>query len=423
MFGDMKSFALANAFSIIFPNKSFVTYMKYEYLCLPTYGIIASIMHKHSRALDTILYALCKEKERKMKKTRSKWSVIVAGIIVGLVAVVLGHFGNPGNMQLCIACFIRDTTGGLGLQTTGPQYIRPELIGIVLGAFIISLIKKEHAPKGGSSPFTRFILGMCVMVGALIFLGCPIRMILRIAGGDLNAAVGLIGFVGGILTGVIFLNKGFSLKRSYDQPSLEGVAFPVVNVLLLILLIAAPVFIFFSEKGPGSMHPAIWISLAAGLVVGAVAQRSRLCFVSGTRDAVMFKNFWMLLCYAAILVVVLVANLITGKFKLGFADQPIAHTEWLWNILGLYLVGFGSTLLGGCPMRQMILAGSGNSDSAVTVLGFVAGAAVSHNFGLASSAAGTTPNGRIAFVICVAVVFIIAICNTKKSSAAQGVAE
>ncbi|MDR0861946.1 MAG: YedE-related selenium metabolism membrane protein [Oscillospiraceae bacterium] len=357
-----------------------------------------------------------------MKKTWSKWSVIIAGVIVGLVAVGLGHYGNPGNMQLCIACFIRDTTGGLGLQTAGPQYIRPELIGILLGAFIISIVRKEHAPKGGSSPLTRFILGVCVMVGALIFLGCPLRMVLRIAGGDLNAVVGLIGFVGGILTGIVFLNKGFSLKRNYDQPAIEGVAFPAINVLLLILLVAAPAFIFFSEKGPGAMKAPILISLAGGLIVGAVAQRSRLCFVSGTRDAVLFKDFGMLLCYAAICVVVLVANLISGKFKLGFAEQPIAHTEWLWNILGLYLVGFGSTLLGGCPMRQMILAGSGNSDSAITVLGFVAGAAISHNFGLASSAAGTTANGRVAFVICVAVVFIIAFCNTKKSSSAKGAA-
>ena len=352
--------------------------------------------------------------EVKQKKLAT-WGYVLSGLIVGLVAICLGIFGNPANMAFCIACFIRDTAGALGLHRAEPvQYMRPEIIGLVLGAFIISLIKKDFAPKGGSSPFTRFILGMCVMVGALIFLGCPLRMVLRIAGGDMNAVIGLVGFVGGILTGIVFLNKGFSLKRAYDQPKAEGIGIPAVNILLLVLVIAAPAFVFFSESGPGSMHAPLLLSLAGGLIVGIVAQRSRLCFIGGARDAVMFKDFHMLLPFAAILATMLIGNLITGKFTFGLAGQPIAHTEWIWNIFGLYLVGFGSVLLGGCPLRQLILAGSGNSDAGVTVLGFIVGAAVCHNFGLASSATGATANGRIAFAICVVITFAIAFLNSKK---------
>jgi len=350
------------------------------------------------------------------------WGVLVAGVIVGLVAICLGLTGNPANMAFCIACFIRDTAGALGLhRAEAVQYIRPEIIGIAIGALIIGIAKKDFAPKGGSSPFTRFILGVCVMVGALVFLGCPLRMVLRIAGGDLNALIGIVGFVGGILTGIIFLNRGFSLKRSYDQPVAEGVGLPVVNILLLILLIAAPAFLFFSESGPGSLHAPLLLSLAGGLIVGIVAQRSRLCFIAGVRDAVLFKEFRMLIPFAAIFVTVLVGNIITGKFNIGIEGQPIAHTEWIWNILGLYLVGFGSVLLGGCPLRQLVMAGSGNSDAGVTVLGFIVGAAICHNFGLASSAAGTTSNGRVAFLVCVVVVFAVAFLNTRKSSQTQGV--
>ena len=352
---------------------------------------------------------------------KQKVVVIAAGIIVGLTAICLGIFGNPANMAFCIACFIRDTAGALGLHRAEPvQYIRPEITGIVIGAFLIGIVKKDFAPKGGSSPFTRFILGICVMTGALIFLGCPLRMVLRIAGGDLNAVIGLAGFIAGILTGILFLSKGFSLKCSYDQPIAEGIAAPVLNILLLVLLIAAPAFVFFSKSGPGSLHAPLFLSLAGGLVVGIAAQRSRMCFIGGARDAVMFKDFNMLIGFAFVLITVLIANIITGKFNLSLAGQPIAHTEWLWNILGLYLVGFGSVLLGGCPLRQLVLAGSGNSDSGVTVLGFLMGAAICHNFGLASSAAGTTPNGRIAFVICAVVIFAVAILNTKKAPALQG---
>ena len=347
---------------------------------------------------------------------KQKWGIIVAGIIVGLVSVCLGHFGNPGNMQLCVACFIRDTAGAIGLHRAETvQYIRPEVMGIVLGAFTIGVVKKEFAPKGGSSPFTRFILGICVMIGALLFLGCPTRMVLRMAGGDINALIGLVGFAGGILTGIFFLNRGFSLKRNYEQPLIEGLGIPIANILLLTLLITAPAFIFFSESGPGSMHAPLLISFAGALIVGIVAERSRLCFIAGVRDVVLFKDFHMLTGFVVILAVVLAGNLITDNFHLGLYNQPVAHTEWIWNILGLYLVGFASTLLGGCPMRQLVMAGSGNSDSSITILGFVGGSALAHNFGLTSSAAGTTANGRVAFVICIIVVFAIAISNVVRS--------
>ncbi|MEG0371562.1 MAG: YedE family putative selenium transporter, partial [Clostridium sp.] len=281
---------------------------------------------------------------------KDKKGIIIAGGIVGLISVLLVFFGNPGNMGACIACFIRDIAGALGLQRTGTvQYIRPEVIGIVLGAFLMALGKKELSVRGGSSPFIRFLLGFIVMVGALIFLGCPLRMVLRLAGGDMNAIFGILGFAVGIFVGIPLLNRGFSLKRSYKLSKSEGFAFPIINIGLLVLLIAAPTFIFFSVKGPGSMHAAIWISLAAGLIIGVVSQRTRLCMVGGIRDVVMFKDFYLISGFIAIFVVAMIANIVFGFYKFGFVGQPIAHTDALWNFLGMFVAGWGSVLLGGCP--------------------------------------------------------------------------
>lgn len=354
-----------------------------------------------------------KKIEAKLSFFESKKAMILTGAIIGVIAVILVKLGNPANMGFCIACFERDIAGGLGLHRAEVvQYIRPEIIGLVLGAFLMSFFSKEYQAKGGSSPITRFFLGMAVIIGALMFLGCPLRMMLRIAGGDLNAIVGLVGFVGGILVGIFFLNKGFTLKRNYKTSSFDGYVFPIFTIGLLALLIAAPAFIFFSEKGPGSMHAPLIISLIAGLVVGALAQKTRLCTVGGIRDAVMFKEYTLLLGFIAIIVFAIVGNLVIGKFNLGFAEQPIAHTDGLWNFLGMALVGWGSVLLSGCPLRQLILAGEGNADSAVTVLGMIVGAAVAHNFGLASSAAGPTVNGQIAVGIGFAFVLIVSLVNT-----------
>ena len=362
---------------------------------------------------------------KQMKK--EKTTIVIAGILIGVISAMLVFFGNPANMGFCIACFLRDTTGALGLHSAAAvQYIRPEIIGLVLGACIVSLITKEFRPRGGSAPITRFTLGAFAMIGCLMFLGCPFRMILRLAGGDGNAIFGLVGFVCGILTGTFFLKKGYTLKRSYKMPKLEGAVYPAFQIVMLILLVAAPAFIHFTEPegGPGAKHAAILISLAAGVIVGIVAQRTRLCMVGGIRDAVLFGEYKLLFGFVAILVSALVMNLILGAvtgtafFNPGFAGQPIAHTDGLWNALGMYLAGFACILLGGCPMRQLILSGEGNTDSVVAVLGLMAGAAFAHNFGLASSADGPTANGKIAVVIGIVVVAVIAVVNSTRKAEA-----
>jgi hypothetical protein len=361
-----------------------------------------------------------------MTKKVNLW-VIVTGVVVGAAALALTALGNPANMGFCIACFLRDIAGATKLHTASAvQYVRPEIIGLVLGSTIMAIATGEFKAKAGSSPATRFIIGAFVMIGALVFLGCPLRMVIRMGGGDLNAFIGLGGFFVGILIGVFFLKKGFSLKRNYAVTLTEGMAMPGLMIGLLVLLIAVPAIFAFSEEGPGSKHAPILISLAIAIVVGALAQKSRLCMVGGMRDAVMFRDFNLIIGFGAIFAVVLIGNIILGNFK-GFStyNQPIAHESWLWNLLGMVLAGWGSVLLGGCPLRQLILAGEGNGDSAVTVLGMIVGAAFAHNFGLAGSAAklaedgtysagGVADAGKIAVAIGFAVLLLISVVNILK---------
>ena len=106
-----------------------------------------------------------------MNLSDSKKKLAIAGVICGLVAACLAFFGNPANMAFCIACFVRDMAGSLGMhQAEVVQYARPEIIGLVLGAFIISVATKEYRSTAGSSPMIRFVLGVIIMIGSLIFL-------------------------------------------------------------------------------------------------------------------------------------------------------------------------------------------------------------------------------------------------------------
>ena len=125
-----------------------------------------------------------------------------------------------------------------------------------------------------------------------------------------------------------------------------------------------------------------------GLIIGVLAQRTRMCFVGGWRDLFLVKDTYLFSGIAACFVGALIVNLVAGSVKVGFVDQPVAHTMHLWNFLGMFLAGLTATLLGGCPLRQTILASEGDTDAGITILGLIAGAAVSHNFLLASSAKG-----------------------------------
>ena len=361
-----------------------------------------------------------------MNLSDSKKKLALAGVICGVVAACLAWFGNPANMAFCIACFIRDTAGALGLHSAETvQYARPEIIGLVLVAFIISVATKEYRSTAGSSPMVRFVLGMILAIGSLVFLGCPLRMIIRMSAGDLNAWVALIGFILGVGTGVFALKKGFSLGRAHLTNRVSGGILPALMLGVLILALGTSL-LKSSTSGPGSMHAPILLSLAGGLIFGAVAQKSRMCFAGSIRDVILMRNFDLLTIIGGFFVVMLIFNIATGRFVPAF-DTPgvIAHSEHLWNILGMYAVGFAAVLAGGCPLRQLILAGQGSSDSAVTVLGMFAGAAAAHNFGLAASGtaldtetqelvAGTVPmNGKVAVILCIIVCFVIAFMNKR----------
>ncbi len=340
----------------------------------------------------------------------SRWGPIVTGIAVGVLAPVLVRLGNPGNMGICVVCFSRDIAGALGLHQAGMvQYIRPEIIGFVLGALVAALIFREFKPRTGSAPLVRFLLGMFAAFGALVFLGCPWRAYLRLAGGDWNAIFGILGLVAGIGIGIVFLRMGYSLGRSRPAPKALGWVTPVIMVTLLILLLVGPQFgrdasgnsagpIFFSEKGPGSQHAPLVISLVVGLFVGFLAQRSRFCTVGAVRDMILLRDSHLLNGVLVLIVAAFITNLILSQFHPGFANQPVAQTNGWWNFGGMVLAGLAFTLAGGCPGRQLFLAGEGDADAAIFAIGMIVGTGFAHNYSFASSPAGVGAFGPIAVI-------------------------
>ena len=105
----------------------------------------------------------------------TRWGIICVGAIIGILAAALQKLGNPGNMGICVACFERDIAGAIGLHRAGVvQYIRPEIIGFVMGSLIAAYSFKEFKPRCGSAPIVRFALGIFAMIGALVFFRMPL---------------------------------------------------------------------------------------------------------------------------------------------------------------------------------------------------------------------------------------------------------
>ena len=328
--------------------------------------------------------------------------IFALALVIGILAAFLVKWGNPQNMGICVGCFLRDATGALGLhRASAVQYMRPEIIGFVLGSFGAALAFREFRARGGSNPLVRFFLGMFVMIGILVFLGCPLRALLRLAGGDLNAITGIAGLLFGVVIGVFLLKKGFSLGRSHSMPAASGWIMPILMIGLLIMAIVKPGFMFASESGPGFKHASLIIALVIGLFVGVAAQRTRMCTVGGWRDLILVRDTYLFKGILGLFLGALLVNLILtygydeSLFKLSFTGQPIAHNNHLWNFFGMALVGLGSVQLGGCPLRQLVLSGEGDTDAGVTVLGLIMGAAVAHNFSLASSGISVSAEGVV----------------------------
>jgi YedE family putative selenium metabolism protein len=403
----------------------------------------------------------------------SAWLGGAAGLVIGAVAAGLVKAGNPGNMGLCIACFVRDTAGAFGGPALGMgavAYLRPEIPGLLLGAAAAAVAAREFRARGGSAFALRFVLGFVFMASALVFLGCTVRAWLRLGGGDLNAAVGIAGLVAGVGAGVAFLRGGFNLGRARAVARPAGLAGVAIALLVLALAFAAaagakPAFLTVtptnaratpqgavvqgtevlkpagarlvggavvaadgavvspaeavagSKPMPGGKRAPLALSLAAALLLGALAQRSRFCSVGGIRDAFLVRRFDLLFGVLGLLAGALAVNLALGQLRLGFADQPVAHADVLGNFAAMAVAGLAAVMMGGCPFRQVVMTGEGDVDAAGAVLGMVAGALVAHGLGVASTPKGLAPLAWPALGVMAALLVAVALWKRERAPA------
>lgn len=353
-----------------------------------------------------------------------KGMFVLMGAVIGIGAVILSYFGNPANTGLCVSCFMENVAGSLGLHANERmQYLRPEIIGIVLGSFAWSAYRKDFLSTGGSSPLLRFVVGVLLIIGCSVFIGCPVKMVLRLAAGDIGALVGVIGLVAGIYIGLEFVENGFQLGKASEVPKASGYMLPGFMLLLLVLALVKPSFIGESVKGGGALHAPFLLALGLGLLVGGLSQHTQFCvtggiarfFLWGPREVMNCpRSSGLLMSLCSFFVFALVASLLTGQFSFGLNGQPSSNDSYGWAFLGMLLVGFGSVLIRGCPLRQLVASGQGDTDAGVTVLGMLVGAALVQNWGLGGNAAGTPVEAQVAVLFGIILLLVVGMANRRR---------
>lgn len=330
---------------------------------------------------------------RSLRSHFSGWALF-GGFSLGLIAAALTHVGAPPHGGVSASCFIRDTMGWLvAWGDASGTAIRMTLLAAVVGAFGAALAKREFRPQGGASPWLPLGLGVLVALGTGVFVGCPTKLHLRLGGGDPVAIVGLLGMVLGLFIASRFLAAGYHPGRIGPRPTLEAAIFPATVTLAFIAVLCDSVARgAMLDARPG--YAAVAWSASLGVLLGAIAQHTRLCFTTGWIDVFFTRRAALLWAPAGAVMGVALGTVVFGDHAVfPFGKTYWAHRDFLWAGAGMVLVGLIAGLAGGCPFRQVIRASQGDRDAALLVCGLAAGSILLTRTGLVVDASFvvTTP--------------------------------
>ena len=143
------------------------------------------------------------------------------------------------------------------------------------------------------------------------------------------------------------------------------------------------------------------VTIILGFIIGWLGQRSGFCSIGGIRDFFLFRQTRLLKGYVGLILSAFVFYLIFSLLV------PSAFPNFFWAIenpagilaaipgapgglsvaatiicmlVGGIFVGIIGTLLGGCPLRQLVMTSEGNIKSGFFVIGMLVGALVFSGF-------------------------------------------
>ena len=162
-----------------------------------------------------------------------KTSALVFGIIAAACAVLAQVYGlvrPPQAYGVCIVCHARDMINtifsqfswyGAPVSTAALKGLMLTTVGILLGAFTVSLINGEFKIRFVENKFFAPVCGFIVMCAGLVLSACPMRLLLRTAYGDIGALGSVCTLVLGIFCATKLLQRR-SRRKHLKASNKEG---------------------------------------------------------------------------------------------------------------------------------------------------------------------------------------------------------
>lgn len=155
------------------------------------------------------------EKARSFRITAVGYGVTAALLAVGVE--VFFKVEPPPAYGICMACHPRDMVNwvinhlfGTDWEITPVSLTLPLLttVGVLIGARVAAWRNGEFRPVSLGKGWQSFVYGLLVMNAAILVLGCPTRLLLFGAYGEILALLGVVGVAIGISVGTWLLKRG-----------------------------------------------------------------------------------------------------------------------------------------------------------------------------------------------------------------------
>ena len=326
------------------------------------------------------------------------WPVVGAAVLIAVTNVFLFAFDRPFTASDGVRNWGDWALTGLGLLTR-PDLIAPWLysgsllnLGVIVGALAAALLSREFAirvPVRGEL-VKGAIGGAMLGIGAMLALGCNIGgFFSAVSALSLSGLGMMIGLFVGAIVGLRYLvwelshRPGWSTGRSrvFFAARKDGGAQPVVGVLVIVLLLAAPFVYTQVGHGPRGLF------LLFGAVFGFIFQRSRLCLVRAFREPFMTGDGEHTRAAAIAIVVSMLGFAILKFTDLKDKGEWVFPAAGAGALLGGLIFGIGMVLAGGCGSGSIWRVGEGQMKLLAAVVTFALGASLTR---LALTQAGLT---------------------------------
>jgi hypothetical protein len=137
----------------------------------------------------------------------------VFGVAAGSMFVSAEAFLNiypPAAYSFCLACHTRDLVNAAanfffsaGFQTAAVAHraLMVSSPAVLIGAYLAARLHGERAPQRSDRPLLHFTIGFFVMVCGIVIFGCPTRLTIRAAYGDVYGILAVAGMFFGVWCG------------------------------------------------------------------------------------------------------------------------------------------------------------------------------------------------------------------------------